>query len=209
MNSPSDPPTVLTIGHSVHSFPEFVSLLQRHGVTAIADVRSTPFSRYQPQFNRAELELALKPMGIRYVFLGDELGGRSRSASDYEDGRVRYDRLAASSRFQEGLSRLLSGARDYLVAVMCSEKEPLECHRTLLVAQELESQGIGVQHIHADGSLESHADAMARLLQLHGMQASSLFDAQEDLIREACRRQERRVAYVDPGMRPVVPMAGG
>lgn len=189
--------TVFTIGHSTHSLEAFVALLQQHGVTALADVRSAPFSRFNPQFNRDTLKTSLISFDIRYVFLGRELGGRSDDPTCYENGRVRYTQLARTNLFLEGIERVIHGARGYCVALMCAEKEPLECHRTLLVAPVLAKSGITVLHILANGSLESHEAAMDRLLDLVGLPHIDLFSSRDELIAEAIDRQERRVAYTD------------
>ena len=131
--------TVFTVGHSTHALDDFLALLLRHGITAIADVRSSPYSRMNPQFNRETLHAALKGAGIAYVFLGAELGARSRDPDCYEDGKVQYDRLARTAAFQRGLARVQQGAAQYRLALMCAEKEPLDCHRTILVARHLET----------------------------------------------------------------------
>ncbi|MDE0210666.1 MAG: DUF488 domain-containing protein, partial [Boseongicola sp.] len=161
--------TILTVGHSNHDLEFFVGLLDTHRVTALADVRSTPYSRFNPQFNREQLAETLKGSGIKYVYLGRELGGRSDNRSCYVHGHVRYDRLANTSRFRDGLERVLSGAGDYRIALMCAEKEPLDCHRTLLVGHELDRLGVDVAHILPDKRLESHARAMDRLLAKFGL----------------------------------------
>ena len=188
---------ILTIGHSTHTLDAFVDLLRRHGVDALADVRSAPYSRFNPQFNREALASALQTHGIRYVFLGRELGARSEDPSCYEHGRVQYGRLARTDLFQEGIERLLRGAREYRVALMCAEKEPLECHRTLLVARELTERGVVVQHILADGQIEPHEAAMERLLDLGGVPHADLFRSRSELVSEALARQEERIAFVD------------
>lgn len=190
-------PTIFTIGHSTHAIAAFVSLLKRHGVTAVADVRSAPFSRFNPQFNRDALERSLRDHGIRYVFLGRELGARSDDPACYEKGRVHYARLARTGAFQAGVERVLRGAADHRIALMCAEKEPLECHRTLLVARALADLGASIMHIHADGQLESHAAAMNRLLDLVGLPRNDLFRSHQDLVAAALAKQEERVAYVD------------
>jgi uncharacterized protein (DUF488 family) len=138
---------VLTVGHSTHSFEAFVTLLKQHEVTALADVRSAPFSRFNPQFNKYLLERNLKSHSIKYVFLGRELGARSNDPSCYENGRVRYARLAGTEQFRQGIARLMRGAQHHRIALMCAEREPLECHRALLVARALDEQGVGVAHI--------------------------------------------------------------
>jgi uncharacterized protein (DUF488 family) len=194
------PSVVYTIGHSTHSLETFVSLLKQHGVTALADVRSLPFSQFAPQFNEDTLARDLQARGIKYVFLGRELGARSDDRSCYEKGRVQYRRLARTELFKQGLERVMRGGEEHCVALMCAEKEPLDCHRTLLVARALDERGVEVAHILADGRLESHRDAMERLLDLTGLPHQDLFRSREDLIAEALARQEEKVAYVDEKM---------
>lgn len=188
--------TIFTIGHSNHRMEPFVALLKNAGVTALADVRSIPFSRFQPHFNRPALSEALKRNEIAYVFLGRELGARSDDLSCYEDGRVQYRRLAATPEFRSGIQRVLAGAESHSITLMCAEKEPLECHRTLLVGRELDSVGANVVHIHADGSGEPHKDAMMRLLALTGLPSADLFRPLAALVSEACAIQESRTAYI-------------
>jgi uncharacterized protein (DUF488 family) len=188
---------VFTIGHSNHSFAAFAALLRMHGVTVVADVRSSPYSRFVVQFNRKVLERELKAVDVGYVFLGRELGARPEDPDCYENGRVRYARLAETERFQRGIQRLLDGASRHTIAILCAEKEPLECHRTLLVARALVRRGAEVEHILADGRLEAHPDAMTRLLDLVGVPRADLFRSREELIEDALARQESRIAFVD------------
>jgi uncharacterized protein (DUF488 family) len=188
---------VFTIGHSTHSLESFAELLRRHGVTTLADVRSAPYSRFNPQFNREALERNLRAHGISYLFLGRELGARPDDPSCYENGRVIYERLARTERFHNGIEIIINGATDRCIALMCAEKEPLECHRTLLVARVLDKAGIRVKHILADGSLQTHDETMQRLLHVVGLPQEDLFRSRDELIAEALARQEKRVAYVD------------
>lgn len=186
---------ILTIGHSTHSAEAFLALLYRHGVDAVVDVRSFPYSRFNPQFNRENLERFLERNGIHYVFLGKELGARTEDRSCYEKGRVQYGRLAQTPLFQSGLDRVRQGAQRHRVALMCAEKEPLECHRTLLVGKALVERGLVVRHIHADGHLEPHETAMERLLDVTGLPKADFFRSKEELLAEAMVRQEERIAY--------------
>lgn len=195
MNSTRNP--VFTVGHSTHALGAFVDLLRRNEVTAVADVRSAPYSRFNPQFNREALEAELKERGIRYVFLGRELGARSDDPSCYEKGRVQYARLARTALFHSGIERVLRGANEYRVALLCAEKEPVECHRTLLVARALDDLGVEVRHILADGRTETHGGAMDRLLDLAGLPHEDLFRSRGELVAAAIARQEARVAWVD------------
>ena len=189
--------SILTIGHSTHSAEAFLALLRQHQVEAVADVRSSPFSRFNPHFNRESLEQFLKANGVRYVFLGKELGARSEDRSCYVDGRVQYGRVAQTSLFNHGMERVLRGAAKYRVALMCAEKEPLECHRTLLVARALAESGQPVLHIHANGHLEAHEAAMERLLDIVGLPKEDLLRTRQQLLADALARQEQRIAYVD------------
>lgn len=189
---------VFTIGHSNHSPAAFRALLQRGGVAAVADVRSAPYSRYAPQFNRDALKEDLAKAGLAYLFLGGELGGRPPDRSCYDpSGRVCYDRVAAADFFADGLRRIIRQADDCRLALMCTEKEPLECHRALLVARALTERGVAVKHIHANGDLECHAAAMNRLLALCQLPPEGdLFRSRDEVIAAALTRQAQRVAYV-------------
>lgn len=188
---------IFTIGHSTHPEARFVAMLLKHHVTAVADVRSSPYSRFNPQFNRKDLAKSLKQQGIRYIFLGRELGGRSEQDAHYDQGRIRYDWVARTERFRSGLARLTRGAKTHRIALMCSEGEPLDCHRTLLVAHALEGQGLTVQHILTNGSVESHSDAMSRLLAQFGMDCDGdLLTSREDAVAVAIDRQAGRVGHI-------------
>lgn len=186
---------VFTIGHSTHPQERFIALLHQHGITALCDVRSKPYSRVNPQFNREELRQSLRACGIVYVFLGKELGARSEDPACYVQGRVQYDRLAHTELFRYGLERVQEGMKKYRLALMCAEKEPLECHRTILVARHLAALGLDVRHIHADGRLESHADALSRLARMLNLPEHDMFRSREELLEDAYRRQEERIAY--------------
>ena len=191
---------VFTIGHSTHPLERFIELLQVAGIDAIADVRSSPYSRFNPHFNRETLRKALRDRGIAYVFLGAELGARSEDPSCYENGRVQYDRLARTELFQAGLQRVRKGAQSHRLALMCAEKDPLECHRTLLVARALAAQGVPVTHVLADGRLEAHSITMNRLLGIVGLPETDLLRSKNELIEAACAMQEERIAYKDEEM---------
>jgi uncharacterized protein (DUF488 family) len=187
---------IYTIGHSTHPPDRFLSLLTQHGITALCDVRSNPYSRYNPQFNRENLQALLDAGGISYVYLGRELGARSSDPSCYEEGRIVYHRLARTALFEAGIQRLREGLDDgFRIALMCAEKEPLECHRTILVSRHLAALGVPIQHIHAGGEIETHTDAVRRMAQLTGVPDYDLFRSAEDLEAEAYRRQEARIAY--------------
>jgi len=192
---------VYTVGHSNHPIDTFLALLARHAITAIGDVRSSPYSRRNPQFNRDPLRDALAHAGIAYVFLGDELGARTRDADCYEHGKVSYERLARTDAFQHGLDRVQRGAAEYRLALMCAEKEPLDCHRTILVARHLHERGTALRHILADGALEAHEETIERLKVRLGL-GEDLFRAPDAVAREAFEVQGRRMGYAGEGGAP-------
>ena len=189
---------VFTIGHSNHSLDAFLALLRMNGIVEVADVRSTPYSRYNPHFSRKALARALEEAGIAYVFQGEQLGGRPSDRSLYDaDGRVRYDLVARTEPFDDGIGQVLRHARELRLALLCAEKEPLDCHRTLLVARALVERGVAVEHILADGSLEKHDAAMDRLLAAFKMSpGGDLLRSREEAIAEALGRRAKKAAYV-------------
>ena len=187
---------LLTVGHSNHIVERFIELLKMHGVTAVGDVRSSPYSRFNPQFNRENLRKTLKEHHIAYVFLGTELGPRSDDPACYVDGKVQYGRLAGTEIFQQGIRRLLSGMKTYRIALMCAEKDPITCHRMILVCRALRSKPFRISHILEDGSLESLGDSERRLIRTLKMPQLRLFEGVEDLIRRAYDVQSDRIAYV-------------
>jgi uncharacterized protein (DUF488 family) len=190
---------LFTIGHSNHELPAFLTLLRRHHVTAIADVRSHP-TCWLPYFEGAALAAAVRDAGIEYVFLGQELGARRTEPECYEDGRADYERIAALPMFQKGQARLRAGLAKHRICLLCAEKEPLDCHRTILVCRHLCVDNLTIQHILADGTLEDHAVAEQRLLKLTDVQPT-LFEPElthADLLQRAYEIRGREIAYRVP-----------
>ncbi|CCF85218.1 DUF488 domain-containing protein [Nitrolancea hollandica] len=156
--------SLFTVGHSSLSIEEFIALLKQHNVEAIADVRSKPFSRRFPHFSQKPLQNALRNTGIQYVFLGKELGARRDEQETYEHGQARYERIAECVAFRDGLQRVMNGTAKYRIALMCAEKDPLACHRTILVCRHLRDFGFNISHILSNGRTETHAAAERRLM---------------------------------------------
>jgi len=153
---------VLTIGHSNHQVEHFLDLLKSHSVEVVADTRSYPYSEYATQFDQKPLKMALEADGIGYVFLGRELGGRPNGDEFYDDqGHVLYDRVAETELFQEGVSRLEKGIREYKVAMLCAEENPAACHRRRLIGRVLLNRGIQVDHIRGDGRIQTETEVAA------------------------------------------------
>ncbi|HTX21328.1 MAG TPA: DUF488 domain-containing protein [Candidatus Aquilonibacter sp.] len=188
-------PELFTIGHSTHSLEKFLELLRLHRIEAVADVRSSPFSQYNPQFNREPLQRALREQGISYVFLGGELGARRSEPECYVNGRADYALIAQTPAFARGFDRIVQGAAKMRIAIMCAEKDPLDCHRCILVSPRLSGKGIKVQHIHSDGSLESQEQAERRLVEMFDLAERELFRSSNEIVAEAYRLQGERIAY--------------
>jgi uncharacterized protein (DUF488 family) len=195
---------LFSVGHSNHELPHFIDLLRAAGIRAVADVRSSPFSRRLYQFNRPVLEAGLSGGGIAYVYLGDLLGGRPGPRDLYDDeGRVDYERVRKTASFQEGLKRLLNGAERY-VAMLCAEADPLDCHRGLMIAPALVEQGVAPLHLRKDGSVETTVEMEARLLKETGLADAllpTLFDPVPSeaergrVLAEAYRLMARKKAF--------------
>lgn len=188
---------IYTIGHSDHSIERFIGLLKQHGITAIADVRSAPYSRFHPQFNKDILASSLEKEGIAYVFLGKELGARPEDPMCYENGKVDFNRIAEREDFKSTLKRVLKGSEKYRIALMCAEKEPLDCHRTILICHNLKRLVVSIKHILSDGMLEDHQDAESRLLKITNCE-QDLFDRDtkdSERLELAYKKRAGEIAY--------------
>jgi uncharacterized protein (DUF488 family) len=186
---------LFSIGHSNIAAERFLAMLQDAGVNEIADVRTMPFSRWSPWFSQKTLAARLAKAGISYAALGDTLGGRPRSEALYRDGVADYEAMAAQAEFRAALDRLTEAAARSRTCLMCAEREPLDCHRCLLVARRLAGRGLAVGHILYDGTIEPQAATEQRLLALDG-EACDLFAAgQQERLAAAYRRRARAVAF--------------
>jgi uncharacterized protein (DUF488 family) len=199
---------LLSIGHSNLPADQFLTLLKAHNVTAIADVRSVPFSRRFPWFSSRTLCERLHSKGICYIMMGDTLGGRPANPALYRDGIADYEAMADTAEFQAGVDRVVAEATHHRLCLMCSEREPLDCHRCLLVARALAQRGCTVGHILGDGSIEPHTAAEERLLAgLRTGASGDLFGDRQSRLAEAYRRRARKIAArlsdrVRPGRTP-------
>lgn len=148
-----------SVGHSQHGLGVFTDLLRPFGIDTLVDVRTFPTSKFAQDFSRGNLEKRLPVIGIRYVFLGDKLGGRPSNLNYYdEEGHVLYGRLARDPAFQEGISLIARNLRTCTIALMCSEGHPRECHRHLLIEPVLSTREILMMHIRPQGGLYETAE---------------------------------------------------
>jgi len=186
---------LFTVGHSNISIERFIALLQQAGVTAIADVRSVPLSRRFPWFSKNNLAKNLAREGIDYTAMGEVFGGRPRDERLFRDGIADYEEMAKEPHYQDGLARLMAEAGRWRVCLMCAEREPLDCHRCLLVARSLAERGVAVGHIPHDGTIEPHAHTEQRLVALAGEDCDLFAHGQGERLAAAYHRRAQAVAY--------------
>lgn len=190
---------IFTIGHSNHTTKTFLDLLRLNRITAVADVRSSPRTRVNQDFSQPFIDRILSEAGIHYFFLGEELGARSSDPDCYDNGRVSYDRLSKQTLFQDGLDRIQMDSEKYRLALLCAEKEPLQCHRCILVARHLVDRKLEVSHILSDGSTETHQQSILRLKHtLNLMMQRDMFKTDDELTTIAYSLQEEKIAYELP-----------
>ncbi|MFN3480124.1 MAG: DUF488 family protein [Thermodesulfovibrionales bacterium] len=146
--------TLYTIGHSNMDIDNFVQLLVSANIEVLVDVRSSPYSKYASQFNKGQLIKVIKANGIKYVYLGDLLGGKPSDKSCYINNEPNYDLIRKKEFYQRGLDRLMNGIAQYHVAILCSEEDPLKCHRRNLIAKDMHVRGVKVLHIRNNGVIE-------------------------------------------------------
>jgi uncharacterized protein (DUF488 family) len=173
---------VYTIGHSAHRLETVNGLLLGHGIQVVVDTRSTPYSRFAPQFDREALQRGLNAAGIRYLFLGRELGGRPANEAYYDShGHVLYGKVSSDPAFVAGIERLERGMAEFHVALLCGEEDPAHCHRRLLIGRRLAERGHEVLHVRGDGRLETEAEVAARSQKpLTAPQAALFAELEED-----------------------------
>ena len=186
--------TIYSIGHSNHSLEQFLELLHPHNIEVVSDVRSSPRSRYRPHFNQRALAAALAGASIQYEYLGKELGARPDDPVCYINGRVSYQRLAAREEFAAGLARVNEESQTLRLALLCAERDPLTCHRAILVGRSLRGLQVETLHILADGTLETQDAIEHRLCDLFKL-APNLFESEAEVIERAYDLQAERIAY--------------
>jgi uncharacterized protein (DUF488 family) len=196
----TSPDLLYTIGHSSQSIEDFIAALHRHDIQALADVRSMPYSRRYPQFSREALQKSLVVDRIYYLQIGRELGARRDEPECYVDGRAEYSEIAKLPNFQRGLDVLLTQIKRHRTAIMCSEQDPLTCHRVILVCRELRDAGIEIRHILRGGELETHEAAEARLIteELGGAAQPDLFPGSQtaqERLQHAYQKRAQRICY--------------
>lgn len=157
-------PPIYTIGYGARDMEGFIAALQRYGVAYLIDVRSRPYSRYKPEFSRDALENTLREAGIRYVYMGDSLGGLPDDRTCYDDeGKVVYEQVAQREFYQKGIERLATAhAQGLTICLMCSEGKPEMCHRTKLIGRTLALRSLPAAHIDENDALVTQNEVLLR-----------------------------------------------
>ena len=199
MFQPNNRP-LYTIGYSAFPLSSFLATLKHYSINAVIDVRSQPYSRHFPDFNRETLAATLKGERIRYRNYAREFGARQTNPAWFPDGYLDFGLFAKSARFREGVQTIVdSMAAGYTFCLMCAEKDPIDCHRSILITRAFAQAGIPIAHIHADGSIESQSELEQRLLDKYfpGRAQTSLFSniSDEDLLKIAYKEQNKHIAY--------------
>lgn len=192
---------VFTIGHSTLDYESFLALLKDARITAVADVRTSPASRHFPHFNRDALKEELRRDKIAYVFLGNELGGRPKDSQFYCDDVADYEKMATDERFILGIDRVIDGTAKYRIALMCSEHNPMDCHRCLLVGRALLERGLKVNHILQNGKQISQEQIEEQLVRECGHGSDDMFAKGRARIADAYRERARQISFRKPTLK--------
>ncbi|EZP73663.1 hypothetical protein BV96_01106 [Sphingomonas paucimobilis] len=189
---------LFTVGYSGLEMQGFVALLRANHVNVVCDVRSMPYSKYKPDFSRAPFKAGLNAAGIKYTFLGDQLGARPKDRACYVNGQATYERISKSDFFKSGLDRIRTGSAMMNLAIVCSESDPIECHRAILVCRNLDDIRDRIAHIHGNGQIEDQRAFDARLVEMHGLTPPPLLQEPGDWERAvgaAYKKQGDGIAF--------------
>lgn len=197
-----DKPVIYTVGHSTHQLDYFLSLLNEYNVNCLIDVRSVAASSYNPQYNQEPLKNYLKNHGITYLHFPEEFGARFTDPDLLDDeGRVDFERIRKTFAFKNGMERLWQGVeKGFVIALMCSESEPLDCHRFSMVSVGLIKDGFEVKHILKDKTLKEHKELENVLLKKYDkkLPKPDMFNPNvsiDDQLKEAYRLKNKEIGF--------------
>lgn len=181
---------IYTIGHSSYETEYFLTLLKKYEINCVVDIRGMPYSKYVPQYNKEPIKKLLQSKGIYCIYMGTELGIiQSRKDLLDSEGYLDFDKMKKSSEFRTALSRILDGLeKGYTIAVMCTEKDPIDCHRSILICRELHSHGCEIRHIMPDGTIETQEQLEAALVNMYfknSLQESLFHVIKDDTLLES------------------------
>ena len=188
---------VYTIGYSSFNISNFIRILFENKIDYIVDVRSSPFSSYYSDYNKESLKVSLKQKDIGYVFLGDNLGARIKAPERYDNyGKAVYEKISVHPIFLEGINRLKIGIEKYRISLLCAEKDPINCHRNILICKNLKSEDINIYHILPFGKIEKNDDTEKRLLKLFGLENDDMFLSYTERLENVYKLQGTKIAFV-------------
>ena len=194
--------TVYTIGYSGFSIDDFVTTLKKHNISLVVDVRSSPYSSYFPEYNRDSLEIFLKMHGIYYRNYASEFGARQSNQKYYcKEGYLDFEVFSKSEPFLQGLKKLCNSMKqNYTFALMCAEKDPICCHRTILVARAFFERGYHVVHLLINGSTITQEEINTRLIEKYypTRDQMTFFETVQDddtLLKTAYKKQNAEIGY--------------
>ena len=196
---------IYTIGHSNYDSDYFIGLLLKFKINTVVDVRSVPFSRYVPHFNKDNIKRLLNSYGIHHIYMGAELGIiKNNNSLLSEEKYLDFRKVKEMDFFINGIRRIRDGfSKGYTIVIMCTEKDPIDCHRSILIGRELHEENYNIAHILTDGSIESHADLEARLLDMYfpiKMQQDLFniiepYESEGEIINKAYKLRNRDIGY--------------
>ena len=185
-----------TIGYAAFdSIEAFIKALKINNIEVIADVRSIPKSSYRPEFSKDYLQKRLKDNSIKYVFLGDNCGARIDDPACYVNGQVNYDKIKETTTFKQGLERILNGLNKYAISLLCAEKDPIFCHRDILVCRNLKPYDVNIQHVISEKKIELNLMTESRLLKYLKLDTDDFFMSYEDRLNLAYDKQGNKIAF--------------
>jgi len=194
--------TINTIGHSKHLLETFLDILSYHQINSILDVRSSPYSRHNPQFNRETIKTDLEINEIEYIFMGDLLGARYENSNLlFDDGKVDFDKVNKLQSFIEGIEKVIDRIKSGRnISLMCAEKDPFSCHRFVLVSRALSRKNVIIKHILSDKSTVSQEELEQRLIGKYTKETPqlSLFEkkrSREELLDFAYKKRNIDIGY--------------
>lgn len=184
-----------TIGYSIHSTDSFLSLIKKYLIDVVVDVRSAPYSKFKPEFNQKFLKSLLNNNNIKYVFLGKECGARYDDPSCYVNGKAEYNLISKHDNFLNGIHRIKDGLGNFNIVLLCAEKDPINCHRMILICRALKKFEIDIFHIIDNEKVETHSEAERRLLKFYGLDQTELFRSANEQLEQAYDLHGKKIAY--------------
>lgn len=145
---------IYTIGHSNITQEAFIAILKQFKIKLVVDIRSSPYSKFVPHFNSSNIKKTFKENDIRYIFLGNYIGGKPKNKEYYKQGKVDYDLIAKSEHYKEGIDKIIELNQSNDFVLMCSEENPYNCHRHHLITQTLLKNSLEVIHIRKECKTE-------------------------------------------------------